>query len=97
MFVYILDKAFCLLAYPDIQVFSIVSQLEEDFLDLSSYLFGVAFEDSLAELAMKQLVNLQDDLFDDGQLLNFNRALCEFSLFWATSWQFFSLRLADVI
>lgn len=86
MFVNIPYKAFCLFADPYIQIFSVVCQLEKDLLDLSSYLFRVAFQDSLTELVLKQLINLQDGFFNDRELLNFNTALCEFSLFWAASW-----------
>lgn len=97
MFVKVLYKALCLFTHPHIQILSIVCQLEEDFLDLRGRLFCVAFEYGFGELAMQQLVDLQDGFLDDGQLLDFESALCEFSLFWASSWQFFSLRLGDVI
>lgn len=97
MFVYVPDKAFRLFAYPDIQILSVVCQLEEHFLNVRGRLFGVAFEYGPGELGMNVLVNLQDGFFDDRQLLYFKSALCEFSLFWASSRQFFSLRLADVI
>lgn len=97
MFVYVLYKTFCLFTHPHIQIFSVVGQLEEDFLSLIGCLLGVALKYGPGELAMKQLVNLQDGFLDDGQLLYFKSALCEFSLFWASSGQFFSLGLADSI
>lgn len=95
MFVYVLYKALCLLTHPHIQIFSVVRQLEEDFLGLVGCLFGVALKYGPGELVAKQLVNLQDGFLDDRQLLDFKSALCEFSLFWASSRQFLSLGLAD--
>ena len=97
MLVNVLYKVFGLFTHPHIQILSIVGQLEEDRFGLRGCLFCVALEYRFGELAMQQLVNLQDGFLDDGQLLNLESALCEFSLFWASSWQFFSLRLANII